>query len=296
MRIFLGLILLALPLPVLGQLDCAVVAPIPPTATDKILQTDAALDAFKGLLKVPPISAKAAIKVSLVHRDVLSKYPNADVLALRQQELSYVCQLLNHDHSLSLTQKISIFQKVGEGIIIEDDPKKPRANKAPVGKPGSPAQPSVQQLQFGAGSIAQNGNNNSAVINNPPVNKYAITTTYRVDGTKDGSDPSAGVETFDQTLQFQYFVPIREAEEKNDWATVLHLSEEAISAAPEWFTPYFYLGAANLSLCHRSEGINALNLFIGKASGAAQYAQLVRAAKEDIAKGNKPIFVAACPN
>ena len=122
------LLFVALPFTALAQLNCPIAASVPTTTTDPSVQTEAAVDAFKGLFKMSPISAKISASASLAHKDVLAKFPNADVVALRQQELSYVCQLLNKDTSLSAKQKISIFQKVGEGIPVDssDKPKSPQ--------------------------------------------------------------------------------------------------------------------------------------------------------------------------
>jgi hypothetical protein len=101
-----------------GEMDCQKSFPIPATATDKSVETDAGLDLFKGIFRVPPISAHAKMKATMTQREVLSKYPNADVVALRQQELSYVCQLLNADPTMKTAQKAAILQNVVEGTAM----------------------------------------------------------------------------------------------------------------------------------------------------------------------------------
>ncbi len=123
----------------IAQMDCAKAYPVPPVTTELQGETTAAADAFKGIVKMPPISASLRVKISSTHQDILSKYPKANVVALRQQELSYVCQLLNSDPKLSSSRKALIIQQVGEGIPITADPVPQKRGVKPGDKPVSSA-------------------------------------------------------------------------------------------------------------------------------------------------------------
>jgi uncharacterized protein YunC (DUF1805 family) len=151
---FLISLLVVLPLKlVAAEMNCQPFTSIPPVVSDKALETMYAVDLFKGSLagRIPPISAQAGIKVSAVQHDVLSKYPNADILALRQQELYYVCQLLNGDKGIKTADKVAILQSVVEGV---------KKVPAPAHKPGAEAIPQsapvAPQIQVG-GPIVQTG-------------------------------------------------------------------------------------------------------------------------------------------
>jgi hypothetical protein len=114
------------------------------------------------------------MKASMAQHDVLSKYPNADVVALRQQELSYVCQLLNNDKSIKTTEKIAIIQSVAEGSLI---------TKQMIQKAQAP-KPQTTTSVVGNGNTVINGDHNQIQISTPPTNLYAAQTTYRLDGQK----------------------------------------------------------------------------------------------------------------
>jgi hypothetical protein len=158
-----------------AKIDCQKTYPIPALATDKSIEANTALDVFKGLFKgVPPISAQAQMKASLAQHDVLAKYPNADVVALRQLELSYVCQLLNDDTTMKTTDKIALLQSVGEGVKIARPvpPTRPSASRQqpllPTPSPAATSQSLPKQIvQTAPQGIAIGGDNTgTAIVNN----------------------------------------------------------------------------------------------------------------------------------
>jgi hypothetical protein len=263
----------------LAQMDCQKAYPIPAKAMEISVETEGAVDIFKGFFKVPPISAQAKTKASMAQHDVLSKFPNADVVALRQQELSYVCELLNADKTLKTTEKASILQDVVEGTRVTPTMlQNARAYNAKQASPGG----GTSIINNGNGNTFINGNGNTIQISQPPPSPYAAQTTYRVNGTKSITDNSAGTGSFDSSIEDKYYHPIIGAEARGEWNEMLRLSDMAIREAPDWFTGYYFKGRALIHLCHQKEAVEQLQAFISAAKDATQYKGLVVSAQLNI--------------
>jgi hypothetical protein len=264
-----------------GEMDCQKAYPVPALSADATFETSYGLDLFKGFFRVPPVSAEAKLKATMAQHDVLAKYPNADIVALRQQELSYVCELLNGDKELTTREKSAILQNVVEGSTIT----KPMLQRAKARDAGLKSDTSAITTTIvgngnavGTGNTVINGNGNQIQVSQPP-NLYAEQTTYRTNGIKDVKDDSAGQSSHDASLESKYYEPIIGAGMRGEPSEVLRLADMAIKEAPNWFTPYYERGRALIFLCHESEAIEQLNVFISSAKNAPQYRPMVQSAE-----------------
>jgi len=170
--------------PALAQMDCQKFESIPPIASDKEVDTALGLSLFKGVFgakQVPPLDGKLNIKVATAQHDVLSKYPNADMLALKQQELFYTCQLLNSDKSMPVPKKIQYLHAVTESLGTPKpvSASKPSVRAAHTSRNVAPSNPKNEDKNGSTASpivsatngIAIGGNNygNNTVVNSAPI-------------------------------------------------------------------------------------------------------------------------------
>lgn len=103
--------------------------------------------------------------------DVLAKFPNADQVALRQQELYYVCQTLNADKKLTTQQRLEAYHRAVVGLDPTRPASQPTGNKRQAHPPpaassqstnSAPSSVTVTQNCIGAGPCIAN---NSGPIN-----------------------------------------------------------------------------------------------------------------------------------
>ncbi len=161
----------------IGQMNCQRFSPVPATVSDSKTDFGAAIDLFKGAFlgstKVPPVSASAQYKSRDAQIEVLSKFPNADVLALRQQELYYVCQLLNSDSKMGTKEKLDYLHRVSSGLTVSATIRTKASAKARASNDSNSHIPIVSSpiTQSCPNGICINGSgtiNNPTVINNGP--------------------------------------------------------------------------------------------------------------------------------
>jgi hypothetical protein len=97
--------------------------PIPTVTKDREADTQGAISLLKGLIKnVPPIELSFSAKLKETQKEVVSQYPNADHLATKLVLLSFACNILKNDTTLSAIQKITAYQKLEMEVSLESAP------------------------------------------------------------------------------------------------------------------------------------------------------------------------------
>jgi hypothetical protein len=136
--------------------------------------------------------------------------------------------------------------------------------------------PAAKIEQFGTQSIAQIGSHNHAIIVNPPFNPNAPVTYYSPDGQyKTVSAGGTRVEIGGLDNVTRFTMPAQEAARQHDWIRVRELASSAITAVPEWSTPHYLAGLAELELCDTAAGQIELKKFIASSSSSPEFKELV---------------------
>lgn len=152
-----------------SKLDCGSFTPPPSTVKEGSVEGQAAVDFLKGAFpatRIPPLSGSLRGKVKLQQHDVLSRFPSADKVVLREQELYLTCQLLNSDKNLRTIERIRYIQAVGEGIGLTASEQKRGGGSKLSAPPKSTSSVSATQAQApGQAQVLPNCNGNCAQYN-----------------------------------------------------------------------------------------------------------------------------------
>jgi hypothetical protein len=158
--------------------SCPTASPVPATGTgERKADVDAAVSLFEGMmgpkLKAPPFSAKFKADYHTTQNEIMSKYPNADKLALGQQELAIGCGLIK-ESSLTDAEKLKQYNLLLKEINNFMSPSR-ITNTGGHAKATSIA-PSQQVPGYVGGNYCPNGNcpsNTSYSVPPPPeLNVY----------------------------------------------------------------------------------------------------------------------------
>ena len=122
--------------------------------------------------------------------DVLSKFPNADIIALRQNELYYVCQVLNADRKMSTADRLRYYHAAVTGLDLSRSASSSQTHNAPLktrrlpqarskDAVTKPIEATLPEAQSGFIAITQNcGNSPNCVAQNTGTINLFQTTQF----------------------------------------------------------------------------------------------------------------------
>ena len=127
------------------------------------------------------------------------------------------------------------------------------------------------------------------------TNTYGTIITYQPNGLKRSVTASSGTTIGDATAVGEY----QEMEKRlanQDWPGLATVAQEAIQKDPGWFSPFYYLAAAQMGLCQASEAIASVSKFIKDTEGATLYAEWRARAQHNLDIMQGPAYKEYCIN
>jgi hypothetical protein len=105
------------------------------------------------------------------------------------------------------------------------------------------------------------------------ANPYGTTTTYAPNGTTHSFTLSTG--TFAAgTEGLADFQAMAAKSQSRDWSGLLDSAQKARDEYPGWFTPFMFIGLAQINLCQTEDGLKSLKQFMADSEGATGYEDL----------------------
>jgi hypothetical protein len=180
---------------------------------------------------------------------------------------------------------------------IQTAPKPKSAPKTP--KPRTTEPPMVNSMQFNAGNggsdgspggsinltagnggnasgdNAKGGDGGSINLNVNPDPKQPVITWFR-DGTQRISKPGLITDAPGESAAYHQMLDLRD---KKEWKSLFDLCKSETAKAPEWITPYYYMGMSYANTGQFDLSVEAFKYVEDHASGNADYQDLPERAK-----------------
>ncbi len=102
------------------------------------------------------------------------------------------------------------------------------------------------------------------------ANPYGTITTYEPNGMKRMVTQSTGTTVGDDAPTKDFQAMLDDAKSQ-DWVEQITLAQAAIDKYPGWFTPFLFLGEAQMHLCMKKEAAESLTRFVNDTEGAVAY-------------------------
>ena len=98
-----------------------------------------------------------------------------------------------------------------------------------------------------------------------------VTSMYDFNGAK--RQTSGGKITLDVGEEYEVFQQMTEFVKAKDLPNLIKLCEKQIEKTPDWYTPYFYLGAAQADMGLKDKAIKNIRYVVDNTPGDAEYAE-----------------------